>query len=113
MGEFANTQRRQAAQALRTIFQQDPGRGADPMIELIGLLLADEGGGVFQHPEMDVTTEQWFTWNRLLMERRRVLARMVQREAEREHLRLPEGETAMRSWAAQVLMSTLDRLGML
>ncbi len=112
MGEFASSLRQQAAQALRTMFQHDPDR-QDPVIELIGLLLADEGGGVFQHPDTEVTTKQWFAWNRLRMERRRLLARTVHREVEREHLLLPEGETAMRSWAAQVLLSTLDRLGML
>ncbi len=113
MGEFANALRQQAAQVLRTMFQHDPGRGADPVLELIGFLLADEGGGVFQHPDTNVTTEQWFTWNRLLVERPRLLRQTARREVEREWPALPQGREAMQSWAAQLLLSTLDHLGML
>ena len=113
MSEFANALRQQAAQALRTMFQHDPGRGADPLLELIGFLLEDGAGGV--HPPMDtpVAIEQWLTWNRLAAERPQALARTVMRELRRERLSLPQDKEAMRSWAAQVLLSTLDRLGML
>ena len=113
MGEFANSQRRQAAQTLRAMFQHDPGRGADPVLELIGFLLEDGAGGVLPPPDTPVATEQWLTWNRLGAEHPRVLARTVMRELKRERRSLPQDKQAMRSWAAQALLSTLDRLGML
>jgi len=56
MGEFAKALRRQAAQVLRTMFQHDPGRGADPMLELIGFLLEDGAGGVMSPADTPVTT---------------------------------------------------------
>ncbi len=113
MGEFANAQRRQAVQALLTMFRHDPDRGADPVIELIGCLLEDGAGGVRPPTDTPVATEQWLTWNRLAAEHPRVLARAVVRELKRERRSLPQDKQAMRSWAAQALLSTLDRLGML
>jgi hypothetical protein len=113
MDEFANALRQQAAQALRTMYQHDPGRGADPVLELIGFLLEDGTGGVLPLPNTPVTMVQWLTWNRLVMEQPRALARTVTRDLEQERLRLPQEKEAMRSWAAQALLSTLDRLGML
>ena len=113
MGEFENTLRRQAAQAMRMMFQHDPGHGTDPVLELIGSLLEDEAGGVLPPPDTPVATEQWLTWNRLVAEHPRALARTVMRELQRERRSLPPDKEAMRSWAAQVLLSILDRLGML
>lgn len=113
MGGFANALRRQAAQALRAMFRHDPGRGADPVIELIGFLLEDGAGGILPPPGAPVTTEQWLTWNRLTAEHPRALARTVMRELKRERRSQPQDKEAMRAWAAQVLLSTLDRLGML
>ncbi len=113
MGEFANALRQQAAQALRAMFQHDPGRGVDPVLELIGFLLEDGAGGVLPLSGTPVTTEQWLTWTRLVTEHPRALARTVTGQLERERLALPQGREAIRSWAAQVLLSTLDRLGLL
>jgi hypothetical protein len=113
MGGFADALRQQAAQALRTMFQHDPDRRADPVLELIGFLLEDGAGGVLPLPDTPVTTEQWLTWNRLWAEHPRALARAVTQELERERLGLPQGREAMRTWAAQVLLSTLDRLEVL
>ena len=113
MGEFANALRQQAAQTLRTMFQHDPGGETDPVIELIGCLLEDGAGGVHPPTDTPVATEQWLTWNRLVAEHPRALARTVMRELQRERRSLPPDKEAMRSWAAQVLLSILDRLGML
>ena len=113
MNEFASTVRRQAAQALRTMFQYDPGCGTDPVMELIGLLLEDGAGGVLPLPDAPVTTEQWFTWNRLVQGHPRAVVRMMTRELNQEHVVLPGDRNTMRTWAARLLLSTLDRMGML
>lgn len=112
MGGFANELRQQAAEALRTMFQHDPGCGADPVLELIDFLLEDGAGGILPPADTPVTDSQWLAWNRLLMEHPRALARTVMQELKGEHLGLPKERGAMRSWAAQVLLSVLDRLGM-
>jgi hypothetical protein len=113
MGEFANTIRRQAAQTLRTRFQHDPGHPADPVLELMGLLLEDGAGGFLLLPDTPVTTEQWITWNRLVQNQPRAVVRVLTRELERERVVLPRDKEAMRTWSAQLLLSTLDRMGML
>ncbi len=112
MGEFANTTRRQATQVLRTMFQHDPGHGADPMLELVEFLLEDSAGGISSPPDAPVTTEHWLAWNRLVARNPRAVVRMTTRMLERERVELPEGRAAMRTWAAQLLLSTLDRMGM-
>ena len=113
MDEFANTIRRQAAQELRTRFQHDPGHPADPVLELIVFLLEDGTGGVLPPPGVPVTTEQWITWNRLVQNQPRAVVRVLTRELERERVVLPGDKDAMRTWSAQLLLSTLDRMGML
>ena len=113
MGGFAKKLREQAMQALWTMFRHDPGRKTDPVPELIGFLLEDRAGGILPPADTPVTTEQWLTWNGLVTKHPRALKRTMWRVLERERLGLPQDREAMRSWAAQVLLSTLDRLGML
>ena len=113
MNEFATTVRWHAAEVLRTMFQQEPTRGTDPVLELIVFLLEDGAGGILPLPDAPVTTEQWFTWNRLVQGHPRAVVRMVTRELERERVMLPGDREAMRTWAARLLLSTLDRMGML
>lgn len=111
--EFADTTRRQAGDALRRMFQQDASIETDPVLKLIVFLLEDGAGGIQPPIETPVTTEQWFTWNRLLQGQPRAVALTMTRVLEREQVALPADTTAMRTWAAQLLLSTLDRLGML
>ena len=113
MGEFANTIREQAAEAVRQIYQQEVPSGTDPLLELMGALLDDGAGGIQSPSDVTVTTEQWLTWNRLALEHRPGLVRMMTRDLEMERTELPTETGAMRTWAAQLLLRTLDRLGML
>ena len=112
MEEFANTIREQAAAALRMIYRQEAPRGADPVLELMGFLLDDGAGGIQSPPDAVVTTEQWLTWNRLALSHQLALVRTMTRELETERTILPTEMDAMRTWAARLLLNTLDRLGM-
>src|SRR6266404_4826341 len=110
MDEFANTIRQQAAVAMRTMFHETPNTMGDPLLELIVCLLEDGAGGILSPLNPPVTTEQWLNWNRLATERPRAASQMLTRVLERERVPLPSELEAMRQWAAQVLLSTLDRL---
>ena len=111
MGEFANMIREQAEAVMRTQFQREC--PSEPVMELVTCLLEDGAGGVAPPPSVPVTTEQWITWNRLVTEHQRAVARMVTKELEQERVPLPEEIETMRTWAAQLLLNTLDRMGML
>ena len=113
MDEFATTMRNQATETLRRDFRQEAPHGTDPVLELIGFLLSDGAGDVLPLPENPVTTEQWLMWNRLALQAQPALVRMMTRELNREKIPLPAEKEAMQTWAARLLLSTLDRLGML
>lgn len=113
MGEFAETTRRQAGETMRTVFHRGVDPGTDPLLELIVVVLEDGAGGVLPPADIPVTTEQWFTWNRLVTEQPRVLTRMLTRELEHEGVAQPTETEALRCWVARLMLSTLDRLGML
>ncbi len=112
MGEFADTTKQQALEVLRRTYRQEPSAGTDPVVELIGFLLEDEAGGVLPLSQTPLTTEQWMIWHRLVMERPEELVRMLTQVLEREQMELPPVAGAMRAWAAQLLLSTLDEMGM-
>ena len=112
MGEFVDTMKQQAVEVLRRTYRQEPSAGTDPMVELMGVLLEDGVGGVQALSQTLLTTEQWITWHRLVMERPRELVRMLTQALERERMELPPEAGAMRAWAAQLLLSTLDEMGM-
>ncbi len=112
MGEFVDTMKQQAVEVLRRTYQQEPSAGTDPIVELMGLLLEDGAGGVQTLSQTALTTEQWITWHRLLMEQPEELVRIVALVLEREQMELPPEAGAMRAWAAQLLLSTLDEMGM-
>lgn len=111
--EFSNRVREEARAALRAMFHRELESEADPVMELITCLLEDGAGGILPLSEPAVTTEQWLIWNRLVTERPKAVTRTLTREQERERPELPEETEAMRRWAARLLLSTLDRLGML
>lgn len=112
MNEFANTIRERAAEALKQIYRQEPTPGMDPVVELVGLLLGDEMGGV-QSPEVySVTTEQWLTWNQMAMEQPKELARSAMTVLKREQMNLPTEPEALRNWAEWLLLATLDQIEM-
>ena len=112
MGEFADMTKHRAVEVLRHTYRQGASAGTDPVVELMGLLLEDGGGGVLPLSRTPLTTEQWMIWHRLVMERPEELVRMLTRVLEREQTELPPEADAMRGWAAQLLLSTLDEMGM-
>ena len=113
MEEFAKEIGQEAAAVMRKMYQQEVPTGTNPVLELMGCLLDDGGGGVLLPPDVPVTTEQWLTWNRLALDRPEKLVRTLIEVLAREQTVLPMEEEAMRTWAAQLLLSTLDQLGML
>ena len=113
MGEFANKLRKQAAQTLRALHQEEVASGTDPLVELIGFLLEDGAGGVLWRASAPVTTPQWLTWNQLILNRQDEVVQTVTNVLEAERTQLPTEVEAMREWAAWLLLSTLDRMGML
>lgn len=113
MDEFANTIKKEAAEAMRRIFRRDVEPKTDPILELITSLLEDGAGGVVVVGNAPATTDQWHTWNRLVLEQPEVVTRMLSRELERERPALPSEPEVMRAWAARLLLATLGRLGML
>ncbi len=112
MGEFADTTKQRAVEVLRRTYRQEPSAGTDPIVELMGLLLEDGAGGVRALSQTPLTTEQWITWHRVLMERPEELVRVLTQVLEREQMELPPEAGAMRTWAAHLLLSTLDQMGM-
>lgn len=110
MNEFAMRVRRQARDALRTDYRRTIPVGTDPVIELISFLLEDGAGGVCQPLDTPVTTEEWLAWHRLVMRDPTEVAEMVAAVLDWELMNLPRAPNAQRTWAAQLLLSTLDRM---
>lgn len=112
MGECANSLRQRAAAVLRQSFQQEAMSGSDPILELIGLLLAEETGSPPVSAQSGLSLDQWLTWNRLALTQPKILARAITRVARRERLKLPAELPAMRIWAASLVLTTLDWLAL-
>ena len=113
MGKFASTIRKRAAKELQHLSCQQPTSEIDPVLELMGFLLDDRAGGVRPLPHVEVTTEQWLIWNRLAINRQEELTEATMSVLEGEEMELPAEPNEMRSWAALLLILTLDRLEML
>ena len=112
MGEFVDTMKQQAVEVLRRTYRPEPSAGTDPIVELMGFLLEDGAGGVRPLSQTPLTTEQWIIWHRLVMERPEELVRILTQVLEREQMELPPETGPMREWAAHLLLSTLDEMGM-
>jgi hypothetical protein len=113
MGEFTETTKKRAAETLSRTFQQGTTAGVDPVLELTGFLLEDGAGGVVPQPEAPVTTEQWLLWNQLALEQPEELIEAMTSVLDEEEMELPQEPEAMRTWAASLLLKTLDQMGML
>ena len=109
MDEFADMNKSAASETLGRLFQQATTPGMDPVIELVGCLLEDGAGGITAPPDYPITTEQWLTWNRLMLHQLQQLSQVVSEVIERECLDLPTDQTVLRPWAACILLCTVDR----
>lgn len=112
MGEFAESIRARAAEALRTLAQQECPRELDPVVELIAHLLISETTEGQPDPMEFAGTEHWTSWNRLMAERPCLVRAAITATLEWEKPKLPHAEPMMRVWAARLVLSTLDRLAM-
>lgn len=113
MGEFVKQISRQAAEALRGLFGQEPLPTENPLLELIGLLLGDGLGGVQSTPTVPITSQQWLDWHHLALMTPAELTTAVNHILETEQRELPRDLERMRIWAASLMLSTLDQLEMM
>ena len=113
MGEFAIMIRWRAEKALREVCGQQATTEMDPVLELIGSLLEDGSGGILSTANVTLTNDEWLTWNQLVLEQEGELRQTMTELMEREGITLPSDQQAMRHWAAFLVLSTLDQLGML
>jgi hypothetical protein len=113
MAEYSDKNRKRAADTIRQMYQQPVTPGTDPIVELVGYLLEDGAGGVTAPPDYPITTEQWLTWNRLVLEQPKKLSQVVAEVLEREWLDVPTDQTTLRPWAACLLLCTLEQFEMM
>lgn len=90
-------------------FQQEAALGIDPIVELIGALLADEYGGEAIPANLSLMTDQWLTWNELALRPQNELTQTINQVLERESTKLPQELAALRTWAGWLVLSVLDQ----
>ena len=113
MGEFVQQVKKQAMEALQEIFRQEPLPGENPLLELMDLLLGDGFGEVNSPPTMPITSQQWLDWHHLALMRPEELVLAMNLVLETQKRKFPAELTAMRTWAASLLLNTLDQLEMM
>ena len=113
MDEFVTKARKRANELMCEMFQQEANPDGDPVVELMTAILEDGNGGIAPPSNMPVTLDQWHTWNLLVLNQPQAVSRTVAKEMRDERLTIPADREAIRNWAANLLLSTLDRLGML
>ena len=113
MGEFVQQVNMQAMEALREIFRQEPRPEENPLLELMGLLLGDGFGEVQPPPSIPISSQQWLDWHHLALMKPEELAAAMNLVLETQQRQLPRQREAMRTWAASLLLHTLDQLEMM
>ena len=113
MGEFVRQVSRQAMEALREVFGQEPLPDQNPLLELIGLLLGDGFGDVQSPPTIPITSQQWLDWHHLALMRPEELIAAMNLVLESEQRDLPRERKTMQIWAASIFLNTLDQLQMM
>ena len=112
MDEFLDMNRKLAADWLRQMFQRQVSSGMDPILELVGCLLEDGAGGVASPMELQVTTEDWLTWNQLALTIPKALTETAAEVLEKERLEVPTVKASLQIWAACLILCTLEHMGM-
>jgi len=87
--------------------------GENPLLELMGLLLGDGFGAVQSPPTLPISSQQWLDWHHLALMKPEELTAAMNLVLEMERPELPTELTAMRLWAASLMLSTLDQLEMI
>lgn len=110
MDEFVKQTGEQARRALREISGQEPLPWENPIVELMGLLLGDGYGEVQAPPTIPITIQQWLDWHYLALMVPETLTAAMNRVLRANRRQIPREQEAMRTWAASVLLGTLDQL---
>jgi len=110
MGEFVKQVSKQAVEALRETFGRELLAEENPLLELMGLLLGDGFGEVQSPPTIPISSQQWLDWHHLALMQPEELIAAMNLVLETEQRTLPTELTAMRLWAASLMLSTLDQL---
>ena len=113
MDEFMRQVNQQATETLRELFDAELLAEESPLLELIGLLLGDGFGEVHSPATVPITNQQWIDWHYLAYTTPKRLIATMNSVLERERRSLPRQRQAMRTWAASVLLSTLDQFEMM
>jgi hypothetical protein len=113
MDEFVKQINQQATEAMRELFGRGLLAEENPLLELMGLLLGDGFGEVQPPPTLPITSQQWLDWHHLASTTPKRLIAAMNFVLERERRSLPRQREAMRTWAASVLLSTLDQFEMM
>ena len=113
MGECVKQANKQAMEALREVFGQEPLPEKNPLLELMGLLLGDGFGEVQPPPSIPISSQQWLDWHHLALVRPEKLAAAMNLILKTQRRKLPRQREAMQTWAALLFLSTLDQLEMM
>ena len=113
MGEFVRQVSREAVEALREVFGRAPLPEENPLLELMGLLLGDGFGEVQPPAAVPITSQQWLDWHHLALMKADELTAAMNLVLETEQRTPPTELTAMRLWAASLMLNTLDQLEMM
>ena len=112
MGEFLEMNKKRATEHLWQMFQQNVTSGMDPILELIGCLLEDGAGGLTSPIQLQLTTEDWRTWNQMALSIPKALAETIEEVLEREQLEVPTAKEALQNWSACLVLCTLEYMSM-
>lgn len=112
MGEFLNMNRTRATECLQQMFQQKVTSRMDPILELVGFLLEDGAGGLTSPIQLQLTTEDWRTWNQMALSIPKALTETVEEVLEREQLVVPTAKESLQNWAACLVLCTLEYMSM-
>jgi hypothetical protein len=112
MYEFLDTNKKRATECLRQMFQQHVTSGMDPILELVGCLLEDGAGGVTSPIQLQVSPDDWNSWNQMALSIPKALAETVAEVLAREQLEIPTAKESLHNWAACLVLCTLEHMGM-
>lgn len=110
MNVFEKSVRTQAETAIHQIWRESPIQGTDPILQLIGLALEDGAGGIESPPKVPVSSQEWLTWQGLLLQNQDKVLGSVNQLLQREQISIPSSREAIREWAAQIVLSVMDEL---
>ena len=112
MNELANSVREKAAATVLRLTSQEVTRETDPIFELVGFLSQDDVESGLPPANDLIPPAKWLAWNQFALMRAESLSLAVTEVLERERTDLPDDLPALRAWAANLVLMTLDHLRM-